>query len=258
MPRGGTQIFPDWRVVSFYGAWGQPGLGVLGATDPDSAANQLEQQAAAYAPYGRPVLPCLDLITSLAISDPGPDGTYSVMVDPSVVSQYLSVARAHHMLLMLDFQPGSSDFLTQMQRYQQFLEQPDVGVALDPEWRMAPGQVPGTTVGQTSPEEINQDAAYLAQMVDRLGLPQKLLVVHQFNEDMVPNRGDVGTWPELAVTFDAEGYGTPDDKVQNYQELAPLGSWYDGLKLFYQLDTPVLTPQQAMALQPLPDMISYE
>lgn len=259
LPRGGTKIFPDWRVVSFYGASGQPGLGVLGQSDPDSAAVQLEQQAAAYAPFGRPVLPTLDLITTLATDFPGPTGTYSEMDDPSVVSQYLSVARAHHMLLMLDFQPGTSDFLSQIEQYQQFLDQPDVGVALDPEWRMAPGQVPGDETGQTSAAEINQVATYLAQIVDKFALPQKLLVVHQFNADMVTDRGDVGTWPELATTFDVEPVGSPTDKAQAYQQLAPLGSWSAGFKLFYQLDDPpLLTPQQVMALQPQPDMITYE
>lgn len=258
LPRGGTQIFPDRRVVAFYGASGLPGLGILGQSDPDTAAGQLEQQAAAYQPYGRPVLPALDLVTTLATTFPGSAGTYSEMGDPAVVSQYLSVARAHHMLLLLDFQPGTSDFLSQLEQYQQFLEQPDVGVALDPEWRMAPGQVPGQVVGQTSADEINQVAGYLAGMVDRFNLPQKLLVVHQFDQDMVADRQDVGTWPELAVTFDVEAYGDAQDKLQNYQQLAPLGSWYDGFKLFNDLDQPVLSPQQVMALQPQPDMITYE
>lgn len=162
------------------------------------------------------------------------------------------------MLLALDFQPGRSDFLSQVERYQQFLEQPDVGVALDPEWKMGPGQVPAQAVGQTSADDINQVAAYLAGIVDRFALPQKLLVVHQFNADMVTNRGDVGTWPELALTFHVDGYGPPSLKLQKYQQLAPLGSWYDGVKLFYRYDSPLLTPQQAMALQPQPDMISYQ
>jgi hypothetical protein len=245
-------------VVAFYGASGAPGLGVLGQSDPDTVASQLERQAAAYASFGRPVLPCLDLITTLAVSFPGSDGTYSEPDDSALISQYLSVARAHHMLLLLDFQPGTSDFLSQIEAYEQFLEQPDVGVALDPEWRMAPGQVPGQVVGETSADEINQVAEYMAEIVDRFHLPQKLLVVHQFDEDMVTNREDVATWPELAVTFDVEAYGDPADKLQTYQQLAPQGPWYAGFKLFNQLDTPLLSPQQVMALQPQPDMITYE
>ncbi|MBO0703389.1 MAG: hypothetical protein J2P38_10685 [Candidatus Dormibacteraeota bacterium] len=258
LPRGGTEIFPAHRVVAFYGASGQPGLGVLGATDPNTAADQLERQAAAYAPYGRPVLPALDLITSLATDFPGHSNDYSEADDPSVVMQYLNVARAHRMLLLLDFQPGTSDFLSQIEQYRQFLELPDVGVALDPEWRMAPGQVPGQETGQVSAAEINQVAEYLANIVDKFSLPQKLLVVHQFNADMVTDRGAVGTWPELAVTFDVEPWGSPHDKEQAYQQLAPVGSWYAGFKLFDQLDSPLLTPAQVMALKPQPDMITYE
>jgi hypothetical protein len=245
-------------VVAFYGASGAPGLGVLGQYDPDTAANQLEQQAAAYAPFGRPVLPCLELITTLATSFPGPDGTYSAMDTPAVVSQYLSVARAHHMLLLLDFQPGRSDFLSQIEQYRPFLEQPDVGVALDPEWRVAPGQLPGKVVGQTSAAEINAVAEYLAAIVDGLALPQKLFVVHEFDTNMVIDRANVGTWPELALTFHVDGFGSPPLKLQKYQQLAPLGSWYDGIKLFYRYDAPVLTAQQVMALQPQPDMVSYQ
>ena len=44
------------------------------------------------------------------------------------------------MYVVLDLQPGYTDFLAQAQRYEEFLAQPHVGLALDPEWRLAPGR----------------------------------------------------------------------------------------------------------------------
>ncbi|GAC1552062.1 MAG: hypothetical protein NVS3B16_26800 [Vulcanimicrobiaceae bacterium] len=41
LPRGGTTLFPHYRVVAFYGAAGVPGLGVLGQDAPDAAAAKL-------------------------------------------------------------------------------------------------------------------------------------------------------------------------------------------------------------------------
>src|SRR5262249_18711517 len=35
LPRGGSQIFPRYRVVAYYGAAGTPALGVLGQGSPD-------------------------------------------------------------------------------------------------------------------------------------------------------------------------------------------------------------------------------
>src|ERR671926_395849 len=56
-------------------------------------------------------------------------------------------ARRNKVLVILDLQPGRGNFLPQAQRLERFLIQPHVGLALDPEWRMPPGKVPGRTIG---------------------------------------------------------------------------------------------------------------
>ena len=40
------------------------------------------------------------------------------------------------MYVVLDLQPGRTDFLTQAKRYEPLLALPHVGLALDPEWRL--------------------------------------------------------------------------------------------------------------------------
>jgi hypothetical protein len=47
------------------------------------------------------------------------------------------------MLLVLDIQPGRSDFFTETIRLERWLREPDVGLAIDPEWRVTSSEVPG-------------------------------------------------------------------------------------------------------------------
>src|SRR4051794_24171392 len=53
LPRGGRTIFPDFRVVAFYGAPQDRQLGVLGIGTPAHAARKLASQAKGYARKSR-------------------------------------------------------------------------------------------------------------------------------------------------------------------------------------------------------------
>ena len=64
-----------------------------------------------------------------------------------MIRRYLKAARKAKALLILDIQPGRSDFFTETKRLRKWLKEPDVGLALDPEWRMGPGEVPGKVIG---------------------------------------------------------------------------------------------------------------
>jgi hypothetical protein len=260
LPRGGRVIFPKYRVVAYYGNGAAPGLGVLGEGTPDEAAERVQQQADQYAFAGKPVLPAMELITTVALPEPGPDGVYSSHGDPAMVSQYLAAARRHKELLVLDFQPGTGDFLTQVKRFEKFIVQPDVGVALDPEWHMKPGQIPGQVLGTASAADINAVSAYLHQLVSKYQLPQKLFVIHQFQLPMLPDRQAIAARPGLATVFHADGNGSPYAKLDVYRSLDfPGPPYYRGFKLFFTRDYPVMTPQQAMTqVSPVPDLITYQ
>ena len=69
--------------------------------------------------------------------------------------------------MVLDLQPGRSDFLSQAKQYASLLEQPNVGLALDPEWRLGPHQVPLRQIGRVSAAEVNRTSAWLADLVTR-------------------------------------------------------------------------------------------
>ena len=68
-----------------------------------------------------------------------------------IIDRYLRTARRHGMLLLLDIQPGRADFFDEAARLERWLREPDVGLALDPEWRVGPGEVPGQVIGSVDP-----------------------------------------------------------------------------------------------------------
>ena len=142
-PGGGRRLLPDRRIVAFYGAPQDDELGELGIGTPASAARRLERQARAYAQPDRPVLPAMELIAVTAAAHPGEGGRYNTRQDDAVIDRYLRAARKAKALLVLDIQPGRSDFFTEATRLSAGSREPDVGLALDPEWRMGPGEVPG-------------------------------------------------------------------------------------------------------------------
>ena len=62
---------------------------------------------------------------------------------------------------------------------EKWLQQPDVGLALDPEWAMKPGQVPMRVFGHTTGREINEVTAWVGSLEARHQLPEKVVVVHE-------------------------------------------------------------------------------
>lgn len=258
LPRGGRTILPDYRVVAYYGAPQDQQLGALGIGTPAKAISRLVQQAKLYARKTRPVLPALELLAVVAASAPGPDGRYNLRQSDAVIRRYLTAARKAKALLVLDIQPGRSDFFTEATRLRKWLKLPNVGLALDPEWRMDPGQVPGKVIGHVGAREVNATSAWLAQLVQRYDLPQKLFLVHEFTDNMVPE-AELKQRPGLAYVLNVDGFGTQSLKVAKYHDFARRDQGYrHGFKLFYHEDTDTMRPGQVMRLAPRPDVIVYE
>ena len=250
-------MLPAHRVVAFYGEGYPGGMGLLNVNDLDGVAGRIEQQASAYARYGRPVLPAMELIATNAVSRPGPDGSYSLKLDDATIDRYVAAARKHRMLLILDFQPGTDEFLPQVQRYEKYLTQPDVGIGLDPEWR-TPGSRPYATTGSTTAAEVNGVSAYVAGLVRTHKLPQKLFIVHQFQVRGVADREQVKAPKELSFVFHMDGVGPPALKIGGYNTLKRTLPFRNGFKVFPTLDKPSMSPAQVMALRPMPEVVTYQ
>lgn len=263
LPGGGREIFPRSRVVAFYGAPQDPALGALGVGGPVQAARALEAQAREYDGAKRPVLPAFELIAVIAAADPGPSGHYNLRVPRSTIRKYSRVTKREGALLILDIQPGTAAFMTEIEALAPFLKLPNVSLALDPEWHLDEGEIPGQTLGSVTAAEVNEVGAYLSEIVRENDLPQKLLVVHQFTQTMIEDREALEEHPGVALTLNADGFGERPNKVSKYRGLRPALSGLDdvafsGFKLFYEEDIGLMTPNDVLDLRPAPDLVVYE
>jgi hypothetical protein len=261
LPRGGRQIFPAYQLVAFVGAPGSPALGPLDS-NLDERARRLERLASSYG-RGRRILPVLELIVVTAQGAPGRDGKYRSRIDPRQIGKYLAIARKYRMLLMLDVQPGRATPLDEVRRLEPWLKQPDVGLAVDPEWEVGAGQVPGRVFGRTTGTELNGIGAYLSALVTRYRLPEKLFVFHQLAKPIVRDEASLRTHPGVATVKSVDGIGNRGQKLATYRGLTktiPKGI-RPGFKLFYQEDTrhgALMTPAQVLAVWPQPELVIYE
>jgi hypothetical protein len=261
LPRGGRTLFPAHQLVAFVGAPGAPALGPLDS-NLEERARRLEKLATSYR-GGRTILPVMELIVVTAQGAGGSDGKYRSRIDPEQIDKYLAVARKHKMLLMLDVQPGQAKPIDEVRRLEPWLRQPDVGLAVDPEWEVGPGQVPGRVFGRTSGAELNEIGAYLSAVTTKYRLPEKLFVFHQLTARIVTNEAALRPHPGVALIKSVDGIGTRGAKEATYRGLVtklPKGV-HTAFKLFYEEDTrhgPLMTPAQVLALKPRPELVIYE
>lgn len=140
-----------------------------------------------------------------------------------------------------------------------FLEEPDVSLALDPEWSLATGQLPGQQIGSTDAAIVNRVSRYLSRIVRDGNLPQKLLVVHRFTHDMIQNEGQLQQHRGVALVLNVDGFGDQPNKIAKYREFTRgRRDRHHGFKLFYGEDTSLMRPRQVLRLRPRPELIVYE
>ena len=258
LPLGGRTIFPHYRVVAYYGAPQSHELGALGIGSPDAAGRRLRKQAAPYVRKTRPVLLAFELIATVANAAPGEDGLYRTQQSDAIIRRYLRAARRAKALLLLDIQPGHAGFMDEVKHLDRWMREPDVGLALDPEWH-TPGAQPGTVIGSVDAAKVNEVSQHVAKIVRERNLPQKLFVVHQFTPDMIRDKAQVQQRPGLATTMNVDGFGDRANKVSKYRQFTHDGThFHRGYKLFYEEDVGLMRPRSVLALQPPPDLVVYE
>ncbi|WP_100497599.1 hypothetical protein [Geodermatophilus chilensis] len=263
LPGGGQLLFPQHFLVALYGSPGTGALGVLGEQDLPASIERARAHAADYEPLVQDatVVPTFEVIATVASAVAGPDGNYSTELPVEELRPWVEAAGEAGMYVVIDLQPGRTDFVTQAEQYRSLLELPHVGLALDPEWRLGPGEVHLTQIGSVSIDEVNAVVTWLADLTRAADLPQKLLLLHQFRVDMIPDRDRLDTSrDELALMVHADGQGGQGDKQATWRTLRQTEpdevAW--GWKNFYDEDTPMLTPEETVAVEPRPDLVSYQ
>ncbi|AXH95721.1 hypothetical protein [Ornithinimicrobium avium] len=263
LPGGGQLALPGKTYVALYGTPSTGALGVLGEQPAAETIARAEEHAGWYAPLvEETVVPSLEIIVTVAAAEATPDGNYSNELPVESFVELVDLAAEHGQYVVLDLQPGRADFVSQAKIYEELLLRPNVGLALDPEWRLGSDQVHMTQIGQTSVDEVNQVVDYLADLTREHDLPQKVLVLHMFQTRMIPDVDQVDqSRSELAVLIHADGQGPQGAKQDTWRVLhqyAPSVKYW-GWKNFYDEDQPMLSPEETVSqVDPLPDFISYQ
>ena len=136
----------------------------------------------------------------------------------SSLQPWVSQAAAAGMYVVLDLQPGRASLLAQAQVYQSLLRLPNVGLAIDAEWKLQPGQQPLRQIGHVDIGEVNSVVHWLAALTARYQLPQKLLVLHQFQLSMINGERDLDTSEDdLAIVVHMDGQGTQPGEAGNLE-----------------------------------------
>jgi len=259
LPGGGTRIFGNDRfLVAYYGTARTGALGVLGETSPDQMHRRVMRAARPFRRAGEQIQPVYELIVTIADRAPGRDRDYSHDIDRDAVQRYVAAAHRHGAILLLDLQPGRARFPDVAKRWAWALEYPWVGLALDPEWRVGPRQVPAGVIGHVRAAEVNATSAWLELLTRRAGLPEKLFVLHQFRSSMVTGIERVRDRPNLALVLHADGFGTRRQKLATYHVIARPHQFTMGFKLFYDEDVRRFDPADVRRIRPRVSFVSYQ
>ncbi|MFL6150946.1 MAG: hypothetical protein ACJ72B_01065 [Ornithinibacter sp.] len=263
LPGGGLLPFPDRQMVALYGHPQTAALGMLGEQPAAEAVRRVRTLADEYQQLtDTTVVPAFELIATVAAGAAQKDGSYSRRTPVSVLLPWVEAAEGAGTYVVLDLQPGRDDFLTQAKAYEELLRRPWVGLALDPEWRLQPGEKPLRQIGHVDIDEVNAVGAWLAGLVRAHDLPPKVLTVHQFSRAMVRHRERLDTsLDEVQWLVHADGQGGQNAKQGTWSALKrdlPAGVWL-GWKNFTDEDSPMLVPEQTIAqVHPTPQFVSYQ
>ncbi len=252
---------PTDRLVIYYGNPGSAEMGPLGAYTDDELVARLRAQAQVYADLdpAHPVVPAFDYVTPIAQPVSMSDGSWVYRMPDDSIRHYIDLANSNHMLFFFDMQIGHSPIQKEVGILWQYLQMPGVELALDPEFDMAPGAVPGVQFGRMPAKEVNWVVDQLANLVQTYHLPPKILIIHQFLPEMLPDWQKIKVQPGVQVVTCVDGFGTPGQKIDDYVQFdREQLIQYPGMKLFYKLDKPLMSPTDVLALNPSPLMVMYQ
>jgi hypothetical protein len=254
-------LLPDHLIVAFYGNPKSQKMGILGQLPPEEMLPRLEAAATewAKADRGRKVLPALHMVVTVAQGKPGKSGMYRLRQPEELIEKVLGWAEDRRWIVFLDVQIGGSSVGAELPRLVKYLERPYVHLALDPEYAMRAGGIPGRRVGSLDAAQVNEAVQLLTTIVDQRNLPPKVLVVHRFTQGMLTNYREIRLDQRVQVVVNMDGFGPPlikEHAYKSYVALEPVQ--FTGFKLFYKKDRPMMPPDRVMGLTPKPVYIQYQ
>jgi hypothetical protein len=252
-------LLANHLLITWYGNPRGGAMGVLGEQSGTARVEALRRQAAAYEPLTRKrVLPAYHLVAVVALCTPGADGLWRRRETPSVIDALLAEARANGFRLILDVQPGRAKLLDEVQSLAPYLRAADIDLAIDPEFHLAECELPGRDVGATSAADVNAVLDLMERLVRETALPGKVLILHQYRWDMLPDKDRIRTSRLIDIVLNMDGFGSPALKRASYRDVMRQPLAYAGIKLFFRHDTDLLSPEDVMRLTPEPSVVVYQ
>lgn len=254
-------LLPDHRLIMYYGFPENPYMGILGEYSPEELLPRLLEQKAEYEAVSddRPWKAGFELIASVAQRDAGADGKYVADTDGEWLDMYTQFTEANDMFLLLDVQMGLKTPKEDYEGLERWLRYDHVHLAIDPEFHVLPGETPGIELGSIDAADVTEAQEWLVQIAEKYGTSRKMLLIHQFNVYSVSNKDKIKPMAGVDLVLNMDGWGPPWQKLETWEviiEQTPIE--YNGIKLFYRQDEPLMTPAEVMALEPTPDVINYQ
>ncbi|MCH8814628.1 MAG: hypothetical protein IH957_05935 [Chloroflexi bacterium] len=245
------------QIVSYYGNPYASQMGILGELDPATLVAEVTAHAATYDSLNGPLAarPALHIVYGTAQAGPGPEGLYLQYVDDATMREYIDLACDNGLLVFVDLQIGRSDVETEVRKVLDYLKFPNVHLALDPEFAMAPGEVPGQRIGTIDAQDVNDAQSVVEGLIEEHGLSDKIIVVHQFLEKMVTRPELIRDYPRVRLVIDMDGFGPAAIKRVKYGWFAEPAE-YAGIKLFFKHDPDLMSEADVLALGP--NVIIYQ
>jgi hypothetical protein len=253
-------LLPGAQIVSYYGNPAAAAMGVLGSADIETVVAEVERRAALFDRLNGPVgvVPALHLVYAVAQTEPTDNGLYLQYTSESEVQRLISVTAEHGMLLFLDLQIGRSSVEAEIEKVVPFLQYPHVHLALDPEFAVRSGEVPGADLGSLHVTDVERAQSALQRLVRDAGVPPKLLIVHQFDDRMLEYERALPRYPGVELILDMDGFGPAEIKRAKYERYATLSDAYGGIKLFLDHDPDLMSEQDILSLVPTPAVVIYQ
>ena len=259
-------ILPDKRIVAYYGNPRSKQMGVLGEYPKNEMLARLKKEAEKWeqADPSHKVQTALHLIAVVAQETPGTANKYRRIMPDETIEEVYGWAKESGAILFIDIQAGHDDIRELLPRFEWILKNPDVHLAIDPEFYMiSSGKIPGKVNGTIDAADINYASDYLRTIIKKYNLPPKVFVVHRWTRNMLTNADKIRLSPELTVVINMDGWGPPSLKRSTFRDVIvrePVQ--FSGFKLFYHHDTRnnnvMLTPRQILRLIPEPLYIQYQ
>ena len=250
-----------FRMVTYYGSPKGWGLGILGESAREYMTWDLKRLALEYQALSpdRFVLPTYHMVTTVADGYPGEDENYNHHVEMEVIEDWIAAAEEGNVAVIIDLQLAHADLQEEFDRIKHLLHRPHVHLALDPEFIMEEGQLPGQHLGKISAEQVNDIQAQLEEIALAVGL-NRVLIVHQFEDKMFPDKENLIDYPHVELVIDADGVSSIWNKLYDYnQYVGEPGFEYGGIKIFFKYDAaPLLTPLDVMYMEPVPAVIVHQ